>query len=93
MKTLILIAALSQPIPPIPSQPCESIYLPDGSTMCATKTAQRRNFAPRIEILGDIIRTQYETDARRLCHHMKGTHLVPVVGESRAWQCFRVVKP
>jgi hypothetical protein len=93
MQSLILIAALSQPIPPIPSQPCDSIYLPDGSIMCATKTAQRRNFAPRIEKLGDSIRTQYETDAKRICHGMGGTHLIPVVGESKSWDCFRVVKP
>jgi len=90
MKSLLLIASLTMPPAPIPSQPCDSIYLPDGSIMC--KVAQRRNFAPRIEILGDVIRTQYETDAKRLCHHLKGTHLVPVVGESRAWQCFRVIK-
>ena len=68
-----------------------SVWLSKAS-MCAPKVSQRRNFAPRIEILGDVIRTSRKTDAKRLCHSLKGTHLIPVPSEDRAWQCVRYRK-
>jgi hypothetical protein len=78
--------------PPATSEPCTTIQLPSGGTMCAPKLSQRRNAAPKMVKLGDTIRTQYETDAKRLCHSWGGTHLIPLPDEDRAWLCFRKVK-
>jgi hypothetical protein len=77
--------------PPITSEPCTPIQTPNG-TMCAPKLSQRRNVAPNMVKLGDTIRTQYETDAKRLCHSWGGTHLIPLPDEEKAWDCFKEVK-
>ena len=99
-KLIITLALLSIPMPaiaatvltpPITSEPCTPIQTPNG-TMCAPKLSQRRNAAPKMVKLGDTIRTQYETDAKRLCHSWGGTHLIPLPDEDRAWLCFRKVK-
>lgn len=78
--------------PPVTSEPCPTIQLPNGGTMCAPKMSQRRNVAPKMIKLGDTIRTQYESDAKRLCHSWGGTHLIPLPDEDRAWDCFKKVK-
>jgi hypothetical protein len=102
MKTLTLTLALLFAIPtpaiaatvltpPITSEPCTPIQTPNG-TMCAPKMSQRRNFAPRMEILGGVIRTSRKTDAKRLCYELGGTHLIPLPDEDRAWQCIRYLK-
>jgi hypothetical protein len=101
MKLLLTLALLSISTPaiaattltpPATSEPCTTIQLPSGGTMCAPKLSQRRNAAPKMVKLGDTIRTQYETDAKRLCHSWGGTHLIPLPDEDRAWLCFRKVK-
>ena len=102
MKKLIITLALlsiSTPAiaattltPPATSEPCTTIQLPSGGTMCAPKFSQRRNAAPKMVKLGDTIRTQYETDAKRLCHSWGGTHLIPLPDEEKAWDCFREAK-
>jgi hypothetical protein len=102
MKKLIITLALlsiSTPAiaattltPPATSEPCTTIQLPSGGTMCAPKLSQRRNAAPKMVKLGDTIRTQYETDAKRLCHSWGGTHLIPLPGEEKAWDCFKEAK-
>jgi hypothetical protein len=78
--------------PPVTSEPCTTIQLPSGGTMCAPKMSQRHDVAPNMVKLGDTIRTQYETDAKRLCHSWGGTHLIPLPDEDRAWDCFKKVK-
>lgn len=94
MQSLILIAALTLPSAPVPSQPCETVPLPSGGTMCAPKLTQRVDVAPKMVKLGDTIRTQYETNARRLCHSWGGNWLIAVPNTPRAWDCFyRKVKP
>ena len=101
MKNLIIaLALLAIPVPaiaatvltpPITSEPCTPIQTPNG-TMCAPKMSQRHDVAPNMVKLGDTIRTQYETDAKRLCHSWGGTHLIPLPDEDRAWDCFKKVK-
>ena len=78
--------------PPITREPCTTILLPNGGTACVPKLTQRHNVAPRLVKLGDTIRTQYRTDAKRLCHHWGGTHLIAVLDEDRAWDCFKLRK-
>jgi hypothetical protein len=75
--------------PPITSEPCTTISLPVGGTVCAPRLVQRHNPAPKLVKLGDTIRTQYESDAKRLCHGWGGTHLIAVPDEDRAWDCFK----
>jgi len=101
MKNIIIaFALLAIPVPaiaatvltpPITSEPCTPIQTPNG-TMCASKMSQRHDVAPNMVKLGDTIRTQYETDAKRLCHSWGGTHLIPLPDEDRAWDCFKKVK-
>lgn len=101
MKNIIIaFALLSTPAPaiaatvltpPITSEPCTPIQTPNG-TMCAPKMSQRHDVAPNMVKLGDTIRTQYETDAKRLCHSWGGTHLIAVPNQDRAWDCFKKVK-
>jgi hypothetical protein len=101
MKNLIItFALLAIPVPaiaatvltpPIISEPCTPIQTPNG-TMCAPRMSQRQDVAPNMVKLGDTIRTQYETDAKRLCHSWGGTHLIAVPDEDRAWDCFKKVK-
>lgn len=78
--------------PPITSEPCTEVLLPSGGTACAPRLAQRHNPAPRLIKLGDTIRTQYKSDAQRLCHGWGGTHLIAVPDEERAWDCFKLLK-
>lgn len=87
MYASLLIAATIL-TPPIVSEPCTQIITPTGS-MCAPKMSQRHDVAPKLIKLGDTIRTQYERDAKRLCHSWGGTHLIPVPTENRAWDCFK----
>ena len=77
--------------PPITSEPCTEVPLPNGGTACTPKLVQRHNPAPRLVKLGDTIRTQYESDAKRLCFGWGGTHLIAVPDEERAWDCFKLV--
>ena len=77
--------------PPITSEPCTVVPLPNGGTACAPRLAQRHNPAPRLVKLGDTIRTQYESDAKRLCFGWGGTHLIALPDEERAWDCFKLV--
>jgi hypothetical protein len=101
MKNLIItLALLAIPTPaiaatvltpPITSEPCTPIKTPNG-TMCAPRMTQRHDVAPNMVKLGDTIRTQYETDAKRLCHSWGGTHLIALPDEDRAWDCFKKVK-
>jgi hypothetical protein len=88
MKELILIATLTLNPVPTPSEPCITVPLPIG-TMCAPKFSQRHDVAPNMIKLGDTIRTQYETDAKRLCHSWGGTHLIALPDEEKAWDCFK----
>jgi hypothetical protein len=78
--------------PPITNEPCTEVLLPSGGTACAPKLVQRHNPAPKLVKLGDTIRTQYESDAKRLCHEWGGTHLIAVPDEDRAWDCFKLSK-
>jgi len=95
--TLVLLAIPTPAIaatvltPPIVSEPCTPIQTPNG-TMCAPRMSQRHDVAPNMVKLGDTIRTQYETDAKRLCHSWGGTHLIALPDEERAWDCFKKVK-
>jgi hypothetical protein len=78
---------------PIESTPCKTIALPDGSKACEPpKVTQRFNAAPRLVKLGDTIRTQRETDAKRLCHDWGGTHLIALPDEQKAWDCVKFIK-
>jgi hypothetical protein len=77
--------------PPITSEPCTPIQTPSG-TMCAPRLSQRHDVAPNMVKLGDTIRTQYKSDAKRLCHSWGGTHLIALPDEDRAWICFRKIK-
>jgi hypothetical protein len=77
--------------PPITSEPCTVVPLPNGGTACAPRLVQRHNPAPRLVKLGGTIRTQYESDAKRLCFGWGGTHLIAVPDEERAWDCFKLV--
>jgi hypothetical protein len=74
--------------PPVTSEPCTPIQTPKG-TMCAPKLSQRRDVAPNMIKLGDTIRTDRETDAKRLCHSWGGTHLIALPDEEKAWDCFK----
>ncbi len=78
--------------PPVTSEPCTVVPLPSGGTACAPRLVQRHNPAPRLVKLGDTIRTQYKSDAQRLCHGWGGTHLIAVPDEERAWDCFKLLK-
>lgn len=78
--------------PPVTNEPCTVVPLPSGGTACAPRLVQRHNPAPRLIKLGDTIRTQYKSDAQRLCHGWGGTHLIAVPDEERAWDCFKLLK-
>lgn len=74
--------------PPVTSEPCTPTQTPNG-TMCAPKLSQRRDVAPNMIKLGDTIRTDRETEAKRLCHSWGGTHLIALPDEEKAWDCFK----
>lgn len=101
MKSLSLLLSLTLlPMPtwaadkldaPIEITPCTTVTLPDGSKACVPpKVSQRFNSAPKIVKLGGIIRTYYETNAKRICHGWGGTYIMPRPDEERAWDCFKV---
>jgi len=99
MKHLITLALFAIPAPtiaatvlapPITSETCTLIQTVNG-TMCVPRSTQRHDVAPNMIKLGDTIRTQYETDAKRLCHSWGGTHLI-ALPEDRAWDCFKSIK-
>ncbi len=76
---------------PIERVPCTTVQLPSGGTACTPpKLSQRRNVAPRLIKIGDTIRTQYETNAKKLCHHWGGKYVIPVPNQDRAWDCFKL---
>jgi hypothetical protein len=78
--------------PPVTSQPCDTVQLPDGGIACIPKVAQRYNAAPRLIQLGYTINAQNAEAAKRLCHHWGGTHLMPRPNSVNAWDCFRIGK-
>ncbi len=63
MQTLISLAIAAttlNPIPPV-SVPCRTVSTPHGD-MCVTQA---------LKVYG-VIRTQYKTDAKRICHSWAG---------------------
>jgi hypothetical protein len=88
LHTSAVIAATVLNPAPVPSEPCTLIPLPNGGSMCAPKFSQRVNVAPRVEFLEDI-RTSSIDNAKRLCLKLKGTHVVPIIGQVNEWQCLR----
>lgn len=71
-----------------------------GSVIAATSLTLPTNYksdnikiAQSVSILGDIIRTNRETDAKRICYdraikkRYPKYYLIPVPDEARAWYC------
>ena len=82
MQTLISLAIAAttlNPIPPV-STPCRTVSTPHGD-MCAAQV---------LKIYGDAIRTEYETNAQRICHGRGGNELLPTAN-AKEWLCVRRV--
>jgi hypothetical protein len=76
----VLIAATTlNPIPPI-STPCRTVSTPHGD-MCAAQV---------LKIYGEPIRTEYKTNAERICHGRGGNELIPTAN-AKEWLCIRWV--
>lgn len=86
MKLFISIITLISSIQ-IPVIAATSLTLPTNYKSDSIKIAQSVSF------LGDIIRTNRETDAKRICHdratkkEYSKYYLIPVPKEAKAWYC------
>ncbi len=78
----VAIAAVSQPPAPIPSEPCVTVTIPSGGTMCAPTLA----VAP--VKLGEIIYTKYDFAARHECHRRGGNLVMKHPTIRDAYECF-----
>jgi hypothetical protein len=73
MQTLISLAIAAgtlNPIPPV-SVPCRTVSTPHGD-MCAAQV---------LKIYGDAIRTEYKTNAQRICHGRGDNELIPTAND------------
>ncbi len=81
LAALTIATATLNPLP-IPSEPCRIISTPHGQ-MCAPKLTQA------LKVYG-VIRTQYETDAKRICHGMAGSgYQLWATKTPREWLCVK----
>jgi hypothetical protein len=79
LLAFMIAAGTLNPIP-VPSEPCRTVSTPHGD-MCVTEV---------LKIYGDAIRTEYETDAKRICHGRGGNELLATEND-REWLCVRRV--
>jgi hypothetical protein len=69
---------------PAPSEPCRTVSTPHGD-MCVPKVAKA------LKVYG-IIRTEYKTDAKRICHGMAGDgYEVWETKEPNEWLCVKKI--
>jgi hypothetical protein len=81
MLDLIIAMGTLNPVP-IPSEPCRIISTPHGG-MCVPKVARA------LKVYG-IIRTERETDAKRICHGMAGAgYQIWNTKEPKEWLCVK----
>ena len=81
MFSLLIATATLNPLP-IPSEPCRTVSTPHGD-MCAVSRS--------LKVYG-IIRTQWETDAKRICHGWAGNGFeVWATKEINEWLCVKEI--
>ena len=93
MRAILITIALALLIPqvaiaagklnpvPIPSEPCRTVSTPNGE-MCVSQQI--------LKVYGGVIRTQRESNAKRICFDRGGNQLIPTVNRNE-WLCVREI--
>ena len=93
MRAILITIALALLIPqvaiaagklnpvPIPSEPCRTVSTPNGE-MCVSQQI--------LKVYGGVIRTQRESNAKRICFDRGGAELMATTSKNE-WLCVRII--